>query len=118
MAEKITFVVIEPSGEVRTESADGTDNGRLSALKAAVGGWLEGVSVMRPGMFAYVNEEGDMLDLEPNLPGSRLLRRLGSQAMFSRGGVILGPVVLVGRMGSHEISLTEDDVAEIRMLAK
>jgi hypothetical protein len=74
-------LVIPPAGDVYRR-----DVGSGKPLNELVGGWIEGVVCpSRPGVMLYVNEEGQRLNLEPNL-----------RATILAGTSILGTAVAFG----------------------
>lgn len=63
--ERINVIVKDPGEPPRMETIDNT----LEALQALVGGWLEAIPTPDPATAVYVNEEGRLDGLEPNVGG-------------------------------------------------
>lgn len=96
---------VSAQGVVKVEEVASID---FPYLKAAVGGWIEGVTLHRLGLRMYVNEEGLLLGLPLNVKATRLARAGGVAAMIVGDVVILGPLV-----GDEERGLTDDEVARL-----
>ncbi len=84
-------VVIEPDGSSRYEDVE-PDN-TLAGLQSLVGGWIEALG-LRPGLTAYINEEGKLNALPVNLIGTHVATQLGWRGF--PGDVLVGPVVFCG----------------------
>jgi hypothetical protein len=63
----------------------------LHTLQEAVGGYIEMVYLQGTNLYAYVNEEGKMLDLPPNIFGTCIAASLGALQVgdFIRGNFVL-----------------------------
>lgn len=84
-------VVVRASGEIEEVDTPEPGPGRLEAIKAVVGGWIEAVAAPG-GHVMYLNEEGKLLGLSPNYAASAL----ASAAMPGFNDIIVGDVLLVG----------------------
>lgn len=95
-ADVVSGLLIPVDGPVVEIDLTSADN--LEALQAAVGGWIEPIVVPSfiPGAdrsTVYVNEEGKILGLEPNMRATDFLVP-GFGIAF--GDVIRGPMVVTG----------------------
>lgn len=91
------FVIVKyPREAARVQKVDMSDNphGWLDFLKGVVGGKLELVR-LTPKFDLWLNEEGKLLDLEPNL--------------LMPSDIIVGPVVITGHKGAETIGLESED---------
>ena len=82
---KKNMLVIKTDGTVEVK-----DHGGLESLQAAVGGWIEGISIGSAAMM-YCNEEGKCNALPPNYIATTMF-----QSRFGKVDVICGDVVIVG----------------------
>jgi hypothetical protein len=95
------------------QDAPANTAGMLAALNRAVGGYIEPCPLpAETALIAYVNEDGEALGLDPNPAGTAVLRALGWRGWTS-GPFVLGPVVILGRKGTEEVSLTDAQVARL-----
>lgn len=95
------FVVVKYPGqpaEVREVDWSNDPHGCLDFLKGVVGGKLELVRIT-PKFDMWINEEGKIDGLEPNL-------------MFP-GDVIVGPVVIAGHKGEDTVGLELEDAKDV-----
>jgi len=84
MTNTVKGLIVQPDG---TETVTDVDTS-LEGLQAIVGGHIEYVFV-RPGVHAYVNEEGKMQGPPPNLKATRMCR-------LANHDVIAGTAVFLG----------------------
>jgi hypothetical protein len=85
--------------------------GGLSVLQDAVGGMIEYVAFPNRGIGCYLNEEGKLDGLEPNVIGTRLWL-----SAYGPTDVIVGPIVLLGDRTTDEgfsIGLTPEQLATL-----
>lgn len=82
-------------------------------LKAAVGGWIEGVTLHQLGLRMYVNEDGLALELPLNVKATILARAAGVASMIVGDVVIVGPIV-----GDEERGLTDQEVHQLLAVLK
>lgn len=78
-------IIIRADDEI--EVRDDFD-GSLQDYQDAVGGYIESVPVILPGVTAYVNEEGKINGLPLNVPATALLKYPGD--------MIVGDMLLIG----------------------
>ena len=87
--KKIKAVLIKPYNERKVVEIENT----LEALQAAVGGYIE--PVYRPDdIILLVNEEGNLIGLEPNILG------------------LVGNILVVHNGGEDFMSLSDDEIKE------
>jgi hypothetical protein len=85
----IDALVVYPDGYAAVRAVDGS----LESWRECIGGgWLEAIS--GPGWCAFVDEEGKLKDLPPNLPADALARELGW--LGAPWDILAGPVVFAG----------------------
>jgi hypothetical protein len=107
-----TIITIKPDGTKLVQQHDPAKRPSLKLLQEAVGGLIQPVDQYLKGKQAYVNEEGILLGLEPNLEGSKAVRwPVGEKDVF--GGEI-GPlfgnvVILEGFVPEEDEDEDEDE---------
>lgn len=69
---------------------------RLDVLQGLVGGHIEAVSAPDGAWFCYVNEEGKLLGLDPNIAATSLVRHLSRAGGSAFSDFLVGNVVFVG----------------------
>ena len=78
----------------------------LESMQAIVGGWLEAVP-LTPNIILWINEEGKMMDLEPNFA----LTAPNGKAL----DIIVGNVVITGvDIAGNTSSLSDSDILMIQ----
>jgi hypothetical protein len=92
-----TALIIRSDGTTEAVAIPADENECLPFLKGAVGGYLEGIAVAED-LFMYVNEEGLLMHLEPNILATGLTKRLLGLVVPT----LVGNVILVGNDGSPD----------------
>lgn len=83
-------------------------------LKAAVGGWLEGVPL--EGVTAYVNEEGKLLGMPVNALATRLAHR--DEAIYPHD-TINGDMIVLGTLDDDgECTSLSDEWVRVNLAAE
>ena len=90
MTSTLLVPVDGPVQVVDWDLSELADPAGLVRLQQAVGGYIEAIS--GPGWHAYINEDGLMLRLPPNLRATRLAEQFGWVA----GQPLVGTVVFLG----------------------
>lgn len=108
----ITYVSVDTTGKLEVKQCSSNPRETLIALQKEVNGYIEAIR-LRPDLVGYVNEDYMELRLTPNYFATRLLRFLGSEHAFS-AGQIWGNLVLIGTSRSQEVSLTDQQIEEIK----
>jgi len=98
-------IVIEPGGLAPKLVDIEADWREFSKI---VGGYIEGVDFPVAGTVAYINEEGKLHDLPPNL-----LATAAVSGRLRSDDYIAGPMIVVGVRGSEEVGLTEEQAVEV-----
>lgn len=93
---KIKVGVKEPGKPIEFREVED----ELKTYQGLVGGYIEVARTNLLDIMAIVNEEGKLLDLEPNID-------VGYD-------VLVGTVIFVGEGGDNFVSLTDEDVEDIK----
>lgn len=88
------------------DTFEALDDTSLQALQEAVGGYIEMVYLHGTNLYAYVNEEGKIHNMAPNLFGTCIAASLGA---LKPGDFIRGNFVLITDL---EIEVDDDDQYE------
>jgi len=117
--DDIEAVLITTDGKVEAITLPRDDTQRLDVLQQHVGGLIEAVHILRDDgncADAIINEEGKIIDLEPNELATEVV---GRENLFP-GDYIAGPAVIIGAPDEDgvETSIPEDLAHEIVALAE
>jgi hypothetical protein len=105
-------LVVHPDESAELTRLPGPTDDLLATLHKIVGGYVRDVGAARNTWVAYVNEDGERLQLPRNLVADAIVRALGWH--FRPGDFLVGPAVFLGRTGSQET----DVPAEVLDLAR
>jgi len=94
----IEAVIIEPGGEVRVEQLQRG----CEPLQRLVGGWIEAVYSDTADLTFWINEEGKLIGLEPNMLGTACW--LGTNV--DANDTLCGTVVITGGVDDEGETLT------------
>lgn len=90
------WIIITPAGDVQLETQPVHDRQTLEKLQHLVGGLIEALHLTDETMTGWANEEGGLIELEPNPLATTVARALGWQGVPYGGPYIRGTVVFTG----------------------
>ena len=106
------YAIIKADGTHSVHMADSAP--AYDTLKAAVGGWLEGVPLV--GVTAYVNEEGKIMGLPVNALATRLAH--GDEAIYPHD-TINGDMIVLGALDDDgECTSLSDEWVRVNLAAE
>lgn len=107
----ITAIAIDPNGTVRSVLLTS-----LEDMQRQVGGWIELINFGTTGHFAYLNEEGKLENLPPNILATHLCAKYGVGLALT--DYICGTLLVVGPPDSegNDTSISPELAQELLQL--
>ncbi|WP_433304264.1 DUF3846 domain-containing protein [Actinoplanes sp. CA-030573] len=113
MTNTFTFLLITEDGDSHVRRAAArTDSDLADALRAALGGWLEHISVADPHLSVWCDDEGRLTGRPLNPVATWLVAELDRRLPE----LLVGPVAITGRRGPDTVSLTDAQLTALHAM--